>query len=56
VTLDLDAARRSMDAILSRETRCVCPGHREPLTEGAEAACREMRGHLARGGAWPLLG
>jgi glyoxylase-like metal-dependent hydrolase (beta-lactamase superfamily II) len=56
VTLDLEAARRSMDAILAREPRYLCPGHREPLTSGTEAACREMRAHLARGCAWPLLG
>jgi glyoxylase-like metal-dependent hydrolase (beta-lactamase superfamily II) len=56
VTMDLAAARRSMDAILAREPRYVCPGHREPMTSGTEAACRDMRAHLAGGGAWPLLG
>lgn len=56
VTLDLEAARRSMAAILAREPQCVCPGHREPMTDGADAACRAMRDHLERGGSWPLLG
>ncbi len=56
VTMDLDAARHSMLECLSRDPRVVCPGHREPLTVGVEAACGDMRRHLERGGAWPLLG
>jgi glyoxylase-like metal-dependent hydrolase (beta-lactamase superfamily II) len=56
VTLDLEAARHSMDKCLAREPLYVCPGHREPLTMGVEAACRQMRTHLTAGGAWPLLG
>ena len=56
VTLDVPEARRSMEKILAREPSCVCPGHREPLVEGADAACRAMRSHLASGGEWPLLG
>ena len=46
VTMDLAAARRSMDAILACEPLHVCPGHREPMTSGTEAACRDMRAHL----------
>ena len=56
VTMDLAAARHSMLECLSRDPRVVCPGHREPLTVGVDAACGDMRRHLERGGAWPLLG
>jgi glyoxylase-like metal-dependent hydrolase (beta-lactamase superfamily II) len=56
VTMDVAAARRSMERCLSMDIRVLCPGHREPLTEGVEAACDRMRRHLAAGGRWPLLG
>jgi glyoxylase-like metal-dependent hydrolase (beta-lactamase superfamily II) len=56
VTLDLEAARRSMARCLSLDVRVLCPGHREPLTRGVERACGRMRRYLAAGGRWPLLG
>ncbi|MEO8680531.1 MAG: MBL fold metallo-hydrolase [Vicinamibacterales bacterium] len=56
VTLDLDAARQSLSKCLALNPLIVCPGHREPLVDGAEAACQEMREYLARDGKWPLLG
>ncbi len=56
VTLDVAAARLSMVRCLSRDIGILCPGHREPLTVGVEAACDRMRQHLASGGRWPFLG
>lgn len=56
VTMDVAAARRSMEWCLARDIAVLCPGHREPLTEGVGAACEEMRRHLAAGGRWPLMG
>ena len=55
VTLDLVAARHSLDKCLSLRPRIVCPGHREPLADAADA-CEAMRAHLAEGARWPLLG
>ena len=55
VTLDIDAARRSLERCLALRPQIVCPGHREPLA-AAEAACQSMRTYLAQGGKWPLLG
>jgi len=55
VTLDVDAARHSMERCLKLGPRIVCPGHREPLID-AESACRAMLSHLGSGGRWPLLG
>ena len=56
VTMDLTAARRSMERCLSLDIGVLCAGHRDPLTKGVKAACERMRGHLAAGGRWPLLG
>lgn len=56
VTPDLAAARQSLHACLAVRPRIVCPGHREPLVTGAEAACEDMQRYLAAGGRWPLLG
>ena len=56
VTLDVTSARRSMERCLSMDIGVLCPVHREPLTNGVEAACDRMRRHLAAGGRWPLLG
>ena len=56
VTMDVAAARRSMARCLALDIGLLCPGHREPLTAGVEAACDRMRHHLATGGRWPLLG
>jgi glyoxylase-like metal-dependent hydrolase (beta-lactamase superfamily II) len=56
VTLDVPAARRSMERCLSLDIQVLCPGHREPLTAGVAAECDRMRRHLADGGRWPLLG
>jgi glyoxylase-like metal-dependent hydrolase (beta-lactamase superfamily II) len=56
VTLDLPAARRSMERCLSLDIQVLCPGHREPLTAGVAAECDRMRRHLSDGGRWPLLG
>lgn len=56
VTMDLRAARRSMERCLSLDVAVLCPGHREPLVEGVGPACERMRQHLASGGHWPLLG
>jgi glyoxylase-like metal-dependent hydrolase (beta-lactamase superfamily II) len=55
VTLDVDAARRSLAECLARSPEIVCPGHREPLVD-ARPACERMRAYLAAGGTWPLLG
>jgi glyoxylase-like metal-dependent hydrolase (beta-lactamase superfamily II) len=56
VTMDLGAARRSMERCLSLDIKVLCPGHREPLVDGVGAECNRMRRHLADGGYWPLLG
>ena len=56
VTLDLDTARRSLERCLALQPQIVCPGHREPLVTGADAACQAMQDYLTRGGKWPLLG
>jgi len=56
VTLDMPAARRSMERCLSRHIQVLCPGHREPLTHGAEAECDRMRRYLSEGERWPFLG
>lgn len=56
VTLNLEAARRSIERCLSWDIGVLCPGHREPLTTGVEQACERMRQYLAAGGRWPLLG
>lgn len=56
VTLDVDAARRSLGRVLSLRPHLICPGHREPLVHGVDAACEAMRVHLEKDGRWPLLG
>ena len=56
VTLDIDAARRSLARRLALRPQIVCPAHREPLVSGAAAACESMSAYLAQGGTWPLLG
>lgn len=56
VTLDLTAARASLEKCLALDPAIICPGHREPMVKGVEAACGVMRGYLRRGGPWPLLG
>ena len=56
VTLDLEAARHSLERCLALQPQIVCPGHREPLVAGAGAACQAMQDYLTRGGKWPLLG
>jgi len=56
VTPDLEAARQSVVCCLEREIDVLCPGHREPLTEGAREACRAMAAYAADGGRWPLFG
>jgi glyoxylase-like metal-dependent hydrolase (beta-lactamase superfamily II) len=56
VTLDLEAARRSLEKCLKLQPKIICPGHREPLVTGVAPACDAMLRHLESGGAWPLLG
>lgn len=56
VTLDLEAARRSLEACLALEPQIVCPGHREPLVSNTDVACTAMREYLKTGGKWPILG
>jgi glyoxylase-like metal-dependent hydrolase (beta-lactamase superfamily II) len=56
VTLDTEAARRSLERCLELRPEIVCPGHREPLVDTAAGACERMRVYLAAGGRWPLLG
>jgi hypothetical protein len=56
VTLDTEAARRSLSKCLALQPLIVCSGHREPLVDGTVATCEAMRAHLAAGGRWPLLG
>lgn len=56
VTMDLVAARQSMERCLSLDIAVLCPGHRTPLTKDVEPACDRMRRHLAARGSWPLLG
>jgi glyoxylase-like metal-dependent hydrolase (beta-lactamase superfamily II) len=56
VTLDVPAARRSMERCLSLDVHVLCPGHREPLTDDVEAECDRMRRYLSEGGRWPFLG
>jgi glyoxylase-like metal-dependent hydrolase (beta-lactamase superfamily II) len=55
VTLDTAEARRSLERCLALRPSVVCPGHREPLTDGA-AACEAMSTYVRKGGKWPLLG
>jgi len=56
VTLDVPTARRSMERCLSLDIQVLCPGHREPLTDGVKAECARMRRYVSDGGRWPLLG
>jgi glyoxylase-like metal-dependent hydrolase (beta-lactamase superfamily II) len=56
VTPDLAAARTSLEKCLASKPEIVCPGHREPLTEGVESACDAMRSYLESGGPWPFFG
>jgi glyoxylase-like metal-dependent hydrolase (beta-lactamase superfamily II) len=56
VTLDVPAARRSMDRCLSLDIQALCPGHREPLTHGVALECDRMRRYLSERGRWPFLG
>ncbi len=56
VTLDLAAARQSIERCLARDIGVLCPGHREPLTTNVEQECHRMRRQLAAGGRWPLFG
>ncbi len=56
VTLDVPAARRSMERCLSLDIQVLCPGHREPLTHGVAVECDRMRRYLAERGRWPFLG
>jgi glyoxylase-like metal-dependent hydrolase (beta-lactamase superfamily II) len=56
VTLNEGAARRSLAKCLELRPKLVCPGHREPLTTGAQAECERMLSYLAAGGRWPLFG
>lgn len=56
VTMDVPTARASMEKCLSRDITVLCPGHREPLTEGVAQECTRMREHLASNGHWPLFG
>jgi glyoxylase-like metal-dependent hydrolase (beta-lactamase superfamily II) len=55
VTLDVPAARRSMAKCVALNPRIVCPGHREPLVDAADA-CADMKRHLDSGGHWPFFG
>jgi glyoxylase-like metal-dependent hydrolase (beta-lactamase superfamily II) len=55
VTLDLEEARASMATLVELPTRCVCPGHRTPLTDGVEQQLRSLRERVQET-AWPLLG
>jgi glyoxylase-like metal-dependent hydrolase (beta-lactamase superfamily II) len=56
VTLNVPSARRSMERCLSLDIQVLCPGHREPLTDGVAAECERMRRYLSNGGRWPFLG
>jgi glyoxylase-like metal-dependent hydrolase (beta-lactamase superfamily II) len=56
VTPDVDAARTSLEKCLAVRPQVICPGHREPLTTGVEAACETMQSYLSDGGPWPLFG
>jgi glyoxylase-like metal-dependent hydrolase (beta-lactamase superfamily II) len=55
VTLDTEAARRSMEKCLGFRPHFVCPGHRAPLVAAA-TACESMLQRLAAGTRWPLFG
>ena len=48
-------ARASMAALVELPARFVCPGHRRPLTEGAEDQLGSLRERVQET-AWPLLG
>jgi glyoxylase-like metal-dependent hydrolase (beta-lactamase superfamily II) len=56
VTLDLAAARASMEKCLRWEVSALCPGHRMPLTKDVAQSCERMRDYLATSGRWPLFG
>jgi glyoxylase-like metal-dependent hydrolase (beta-lactamase superfamily II) len=56
VTLDVQAAHRSLETCLALQPQIVCPGHREPLASNADVACEAMRDYLVAGGKWPRLG
>ena len=56
VTPDVESARASLEKCLAVNPQLICPGHREPLTVGVEAACEGMRSYLNGGGPWPFFG
>ncbi len=56
VTLDLPAARRSMDKCLWFDIGLLCPSHRTTLATNVEQACDRIRDYFASGGKWPFLG
>jgi glyoxylase-like metal-dependent hydrolase (beta-lactamase superfamily II) len=56
VTFDQGAARQSLIRCLELRPKLVCPGHRGPLVDGAQAECDRMLAYVNAGGRWPLLG
>lgn len=56
VTENLPEARTSIQKCLNLPIEVICPGHREPLSEGAADQCASMQRYLNGGGHWPLLG
>jgi glyoxylase-like metal-dependent hydrolase (beta-lactamase superfamily II) len=56
VTLDEQAARRSLARCLRLRPKVVCPGHREPLVDCVHAECDRMLAYLENNGRWPLFG
>jgi glyoxylase-like metal-dependent hydrolase (beta-lactamase superfamily II) len=55
VTMDVHAARASMEKCLSLRPSVICPGHREPMTD-AGGECDAMGEYMRAGGRWRLLG
>lgn len=56
VTLDHARARESMLRCLEKDIALICPGHREPLTEGVPEQAKKMSDYIRAGGPWPFFG
>lgn len=56
VTLDQDAARKSVVKCLRREIEVLCPGHREFLVEGTRKKCQRLADYAVTDKPWPLFG
>lgn len=56
VTPDIKSAHASMRKCLGRDIEVICPGHRQPLTNGVSEERRRFVTMLEETKRWPLLG